>query len=143
MRSLSLGSVARWSAGALVALVAGSFCAPEASAAGCDHPTTLDGPAGHFELLAKAGALPKLPRRPASVPCSGPTCSNAPHAPSAPAPLVTLPTGEWGCLAESLAISEARPSYDMPNPSAARPLHRGPSVFHPPRTPLAAGSIAS
>jgi hypothetical protein len=124
--------VARWSAGALVALVAGSFCAPEASAAGCDHPTTLDGPAGHFELLAKAGALPKLPRRPASVPCSGPTCSNAPHAPSAPAP-----------LAESLAISEARPSYDMPNPSAARPLHRGPSVFHPPRTPLAAGSIAS
>jgi hypothetical protein len=121
-----------------MALVAGALAAPEAKAAGCDHPTTLGGPAGHFEMLAKAGALPKVPRRPASIPCSGPTCSNAPHAPSAPAPLVTPPTAEWGYLAENPEISGARPSYHAPDPSSARPLHRGPSVFHPPRNPLAA-----
>lgn len=138
MRSLSLGSIVRWSAGALMALAAGLVCAPEAKAAGCDHPTTIGGPAGHFELLAKAGALPKVPKRPTQVPCSGPTCSNAPHAPTSPIPSITLPTGEWGCLGECLATAPPRPSYESPDPTSARPSHRGPSIFHPPRNPLAA-----
>ena len=126
----------RVTAGGLLALALCIGLAPARAVAGCDHDAAVGGGfgPGHFELLAKAGALPRSPRSPGGkAPCSGPTCSDAPHAPPAPTTMVPGTPADWGCLAAIVTIPAPPPAELPTSPATSHPQHVGATVFHPPR----------
>jgi hypothetical protein len=137
MGPASIPTLRRATAGTLLVLAVGVGLAPAKALAGCDHAAAVDGGngPGHFESLATAGALPKSPRGTGGkAPCSGPTCSDAPHAPPAPAPMDLGTVVEWGYLADVVTIPTPRPSLLPTSSAPVRPGHLGASVFHPPRS---------
>lgn len=140
-------------AGALLALLVAGWLAPSVRA-GCVHDALRRSqePAGaaHFRWLIAAGAMtaaadssatdpspsdrdvPGQPR-----PCDGPSCSGHSGLPTAPSASIapTAPSWAWpgsraailGPGSDRLPLCEARPV----------PVHRGPTIFHPPRPTFA------
>jgi hypothetical protein len=120
---------------------------PDKANAGCVHDGLsrgwrADGVA-HFVRLADSRALtppdgavvlPEKPGRSTNRPCSGPTCSENPVAPTAPVGVVSaIEMAEWACLLDS---SFARAEYSscaiVSIPDAKRVGVRV-GIFHPPR----------
>jgi hypothetical protein len=149
-------------AGAFFTLLAAALLAPGSSKADCIHDAlrrTLEpsGPA-HFRLLVQAGAMrvlhddsaasasatepadgrpfeepdPGLPR-----PCSGPTCSNDSGVPTAPPASLAPAPGTWACLDAPRASEAPGSRLQAARESRPRARWRGPSIFHPPRSPFA------
>jgi len=124
---------------ALALLAAGLLTAAPARA-GCVHPAGAvlrDGGVGHFDRLARAGALARPDSEPGGLPgvpsgCPGGSCSRDESRPPAPAP------GSWQVETRDV-LATAPPAVAGPGPAAApaaegrpRPVHRARSVFHPP-----------
>ncbi len=141
-------------AAALLALAA---MPASARAAGCVHDALLRGTesagTAHFVYLVEAGALaaPDAADRAEARalahdqrhddgrprPGDGPSCSGRSGLPSPPPTVIepASPSWAWVAAAEPTAPPDARP---LPRSQAALlPVHVGPSVFHPPRPPLA------
>jgi hypothetical protein len=106
-------------------LLAGAFgVAPGRAEAGCGdylmtgHDAVADQPLGH--------QFPK-------VPCHGPNCSNKPETPS-PLPAPVPPSSETkACLTGLEQEAGDRGDRTIPHSSAAGPVHKPGSIFHPPR----------
>jgi hypothetical protein len=129
----------RTAAGALLALLAFGVVWPSGAQAGCLYPHGASPGRGvaHLDGLALAGALSvpideASPAAPVS-PCAGMRCSNDPAPPAPSVPPASPGAERWGCLAGLGFDPELSPSPLPSDEPAARPRHRGPSPFHPPR----------
>jgi hypothetical protein len=68
------------------------------------------------------------------APCSGPSCSNRPAVPLAPAPSTTpsSQSDDWGWIPGSTYVAE-RESHFCFEPLSIQPIHQPLGVYHPPR----------
>jgi hypothetical protein len=117
-------------------LVAGALLSPQRASAECGSHVTVLNPTAesrHDSMPQHASTDQSAPVKP---PCQGPNCSGAPdrHAPP-PAPPVS-PGGQ----VKELVVGGGLLDRDDPTHSpfnragtAARPIHRSLSIFHPPR----------
>ena len=131
----SLGRSIRVCAFALLAL--GLF-APSAWASHCGWH--VEGDARIRQELARlleergsGGGAPASPR------CNGPSCSGQPAAPM-PQPFAPPTLGDdWACTITPVTVEPDGIALLTPDETDARPVRRGPSIFHPPRlTPASA-----
>jgi hypothetical protein len=132
--------------GAVLAALAALFFAPSPARAECGDYVVLGSHAmGGPRTAAGRGVLPmgafserhQLP--PASpaphFPCSGPSCRHSPpQAPSAPVPTAPVRSQEWGHLAAAIAIGASGLDSLRQPMDYGRPTHRGPAIYHPPRS---------
>jgi hypothetical protein len=133
---------------ALLAVAMGSALMPAKVGAGCVHDGQSRGwrsdGVAHFDHLAASGAmmLPEgtmPPDRPApgrspNRPCSGPTCSENPSAPTPPTGVSPAEgVSHWACLNDD-AVSGAGMGVDLDRTDAmTKPAELTAGVFHPPR----------
>jgi hypothetical protein len=114
----------RFATAALLALAAVALLAPAEARATCGDYVVLHPSAGEHQPPVPADS---------PLPCSGPSCSEGslppltPLAPPAPA------AEKWGCASPEAARGAPPLEGAVPDPTTPRPLHRGPSVYHPPR----------
>jgi hypothetical protein len=121
----------------LALLTLGLF-APAANAQHCGRYVVAEGEfRQQVARLLEGGAEARLPGLPtAPEPCKGASCSGQPAAPASPTATPTPPCEDWACPVV-LAEPKAEPSLpDAPRSVDARPIGRGPSIFHPPRLAL-------
>ncbi|AMV36272.1 hypothetical protein [Planctomyces sp. SH-PL62] len=127
----------RTTASALLALLAFGAASPATAWAGCRHPASADvrPEAARLDLLAAVGALAAdqpTPPLPAS-PCAGLRCSSDPT-PAAPTTLAAASRiDRWGCLAAPPPPPDPGAALLSHASAALRPVHGGPTPFHPPR----------
>jgi hypothetical protein len=73
-------------------------------------------------------------------PCTGPSCSQAPHVPLTPVPPAPVrPAQEWGDFGALLGFEPPGHTTALAEPAAARPVRRPSDVYHPPRPPAFPG----
>jgi hypothetical protein len=140
MNSFAPWHWSRLTAGVALTLLAGVPLAPSTARASC----------GDYVLMAGSHAPPRAepmqhpidtprPAHPApadkKLPCSGPLCSQRPFVPlPAPAAPVSL-TGhpEWACALALPPLPRPGSLSYLPGDDPVRSVHRGASIFHPPR----------
>ncbi len=139
-------------AGAFLTLLAFGLLAPASARAGCVHDALgrSQQPAGaaHFDRLIAMGAMPMpdgdpapRPFEPATPgrprPCSGPTCSNDSGVPPVPTATLAPASPSWAWAGQLLDADGPASDLLPRREGLSRPVHRGPSIFHPPRTSFA------
>jgi hypothetical protein len=119
---------------------ASALVAPASAVASCGDYVLLG---SHGEKLAGHTPLPPLQaERPAQpdhqppAPCQGPHCSHHPAAPPAPPVLAPVSAEEWGHLPFLPNPPLPGPARSCREQTHAQPIHRGTSVYHPPRPDL-------
>jgi hypothetical protein len=121
-----------------LALLALGLFAPAAKAQHCGRYVVAEGEfRDQVARLLEAGTEARLPGLPAvPEPCKGASCSRQPAAPAPPVATPTTPGEDWPCPVVPVD-PQAEPSLpDAPSSADARPICRGPSIFHPPRLAL-------
>jgi len=112
-----------------LALLGAALLSPSAARAGCEFPN-------HVERIHRAepSDVRLVPAKPAQpCPCTGPTCSRRPLAPTMPLPLERLTSQDWGCPILPLAITPTSLTAFQADAEAGDPIRRASSIFHPPR----------
>jgi hypothetical protein len=121
---------------------ASALVAPAPAAASCGDyvllDTHADRPAGQTLLPPGRPQTPSQPDHKPPPPCHGPLCSRHPAAPPTPPVVVPVSAEEWGHLPFLIRPARPGPARSCREQTHARPVHRGPSVYHPPRPDLAA-----
>jgi hypothetical protein len=120
---------------------ASALVAPAPAAASCGDYVLLD---THADRLAGQTLLPPRRARPDDrqpPPCHGPLCSRHPAAPLAPPVLVPVSAEEWGHLPLPIRPTRPGPARSCREQPHAHPVHRGSSVYHPPRPDLAVSPV--
>src|SRR5688572_30356678 len=117
-------------------LVAGALLSPQRAAAECGSHVTVLNPTAESRHDAMPQPASSDRSAPAKAPCNGPNCSGAPdrHAPL-PAPPVPV-GGQIKELVSGAGLLDRDDPTHSPFDragSAARPIHRSLSIFHPPR----------
>ena len=130
MATLSLTPISGWQVGLL--LVAGMLFSPGRATAGCGDYVNVLNPTAEsrrFEPMANHDGQP-------AKPCHGPNCSKLPDrpvpSPAAPAP-TTVQVKELVPNSQLVDSEIALSLFTNVADRSARPIHRPPSVFHPPR----------
>lgn len=118
-------------AGWALPVLAGLLVAPAAARADCgDYVVTRiyrDAMAGRHEPVP-----PDAPRP--HKPCSGPLCSQAPVAPTAPVPTAPRPASqEWGCFLNGLFLAPLDRGALLADEQPQSPVRLASAIFHPPR----------
>jgi len=147
MRPTLTARSVRGPAGAFLALLACALVGPSRVEAGCAHPG-IAGPGREAMVrlidglaVAAAGSSRVLPDGTAPIapegsprPCSGPSCSGSPAAPSVPT-IGPVPHDEPKASLGSTTPPppSPRPSYLVPDPCVPIPIRHGDGIFHPPR----------
>jgi hypothetical protein len=80
--------------------------------------------------------LPGLPNAP--EPCRGSLCSGQPAAPASPVATPTPPGEDWACPVATVEPRGLLSHLRATDAAEARPIRRGPSIFHPPRAAFTA-----
>ncbi|WP_422922898.1 hypothetical protein [Singulisphaera sp. PoT] len=130
-------------AATLLSLAAGVLISPTVASAGCtSHVTANTNPLDiasmtGLEIFKGSGkdvAHPDeaLPGR--RLPCSGPSCSEAPKPPVVPASTESVRTDQWGCLTAAHEF-DAVGYFTLRDEGRVRPVHAGSSLDRPPRHP--------
>jgi hypothetical protein len=142
-RSLGLGRLVRWGAGALVLLLAHGLVAPGAVRAGCNHPVTSQADR-RLDLHQLDGLITGSASdlvgddlgqdRPGQSPrrCSGPGCSRGVPWPAPTAFQVSPGHDQWIVIGSVLALTVVTSPRLVADEPAARPAGFRPSIFHPP-----------
>ena len=134
IRSNGLRRLMRWGLGALAVLLAHGILAPSTVRAGCNHLVTSQADRQldlhHLDGLITGAGDREAPRPPR--PCSGPGCSN-----STPRPMPVPSAGsdgphDWIVAIPALEADAPALPRRIPDPTPARPVGHGPSIFHPP-----------
>lgn len=126
----------RWVRACGLALLALGLFAPSARAGHCGWYVKGGEPFRQelARLLEGDGAVRRttspLPARPR---CNGPSCSGQPAAPMAPAVAPPIPSDDWACTIAPVALGPDGIALHIPDEAGARPVRRGPAIFHPPR----------
>lgn len=112
---------------------------PTTVRAGCDYPTHIERtPVDLDAVFAKTTAKPNadmpIPGKP--CPCSGPTCSRQPLAPSAPTSIVSVKISEWGRLVPRLVLASPQADTHVGGELLQLPVLHPSSIYHPPRLPI-------
>jgi len=119
-----------------VAVAAGLVLAAPTAQASCGHYVVIGNP--HPDLVPSSSSpkpVANEQKAPAPVrPCSGPNCSDHRQPLTPPAPK-TAPVEEqrWRHALPPAVPPSGGLSFFTPSESAARPVHGGCSVYHPPR----------
>ena len=115
-----------------IALLMLILLSPAMARAGCDFPTHIDRNRRTHSIDAsvtwKNPAHPAIPR-----PCTGPTCSQRPFAPTMPVPLERVTAQEWGCNLFQSAFTMPSMGAALEDHQCGDPIRRVSSIFHPPR----------
>ena len=127
-----------------LALLAAGLLAPPAKAGHCGGYVSVD-PRFRGELVRllegnEAGRRPSLPL-PKAPPCNGPSCSGQPAAPIPPTVIPATSAHDWALSAVPVEVDGGGPSPLAPDETTVRPIHRGPSILHPPR-PIPSDGLA-
>jgi hypothetical protein len=129
-------------AGALTVLLGLVAVAPSPAWAGCGHFVVSASGHVRFATLSDLELLrlpdetqpegnPTVPLR--DVPCSGPSCSQGPGAPHAPAPLPSVRSDQWCCTTVLPPLTSPPLEDVLPNQSHRHLLHITDPAERPPR----------
>ena len=121
-------------------LLAYGLFAPTSAMAGCgDHVRPNEYRSGFrslaaVEMLEASKADAEMPER-RNLPCSGPSCSQAPNVPFVPAPTPSLRTELWCLTTFAFLVGDPDSSIHLTDSDAIRSIHRSSSLERPPRLP--------
>lgn len=119
-----------------LAFLSFALLAPTPARAGCDYPTHIERTSVDLpdSIPAASKSDSRLPSKPCS--CTGPHCSRAPLAPSAPTSVESVKISEWGRLLSRLLLTPPQSNDWTAEILFSHTTRHPSSIYHPPRLPL-------